>query len=178
MTPKKRLSRDDWVQEAIALGAEVGFDKIAVDALAPRLGATRGSFYWHFTDRADLIDAVLAQWEQVATASTIDVLGRLEPGVAFDGLIQAAFGATAAEDAAEWRLIGAVEDPQIGPVVARVHRQRLAFIEELLRRRGAAQDDAAEQARLAYAAYLGFLVLRQFEPAGPNLGGAVRRILG
>lgn len=160
------------------MGAEVGFDKIAVDALAPRLGATRGSFYWHFTDRAELIDAVLQHWEQAATASAIGALDGLEPEAALDGLIQTAFGATAAEDAAEWRLISAAEDPQIGPVVARVHRQRMGFMEELLRQRGLAAEEAAERARLAYAAYLGSLVLQQFDPSGPDLGGAVRRILG
>ncbi|MCE1174069.1 MAG: TetR/AcrR family transcriptional regulator [Propionibacteriales bacterium] len=177
MASKKRLTRDDWVQAAIALGTEVGFDKIAVDALAPRLGATRGSFYWHFTDRAELIAAVLDHWEQVATASTIDALNDLEPTAALDALIAAAFGATAEEDAAEWRLISAADDPQIGPVVARVHRQRLAFNEQLLLRLGASAEDAAQTARVAYAAYLGSLALRQLDPDGPNLGPAMGRLL-
>ncbi len=177
MASKKRLTREDWVQAAIVLGTEVGFDKIAVDALAPRLGATRGSFYWHFADRAELIDAVLDHWEQAATASTIDALNDLEPAAALDALIQAAFGATAEEDAAEWRLISAVDDPQIGPVVARVHRQRLAFNEHLMLRLGATAEDAEQTARLAYAAYLGSLALRQFDPEGPNLGSAVARLL-
>lgn len=176
MASKKRLTREDWVQAAITLGAEVGFDKIAVDALAPRLGATRGSFYWHFTDRAELIDAVLAHWEQVATAGTIDALADLPPEAAMEQLIGAAFGATAEEDAAEWRLISALDDPQIGPVVARVHRRRMAFIEELLRQGGAEDAVASERARLAYAAYLGSLVLRQFDPDGPNLGPGLGRL--
>jgi AcrR family transcriptional regulator len=178
MAPKRRLTRDDWIEAAIALGTEVGFDKIAVDALAPRLGATRGSFYWHFADRAALIDAVLERWEQVATAGTINALEGLSPTAALDALIDAAFGATAEEDAAEWRLISAVDDPQIGPVVARVHRRRLEFNEQLLLRLGIGAAEAAESARVAYAAYLGSLVLRHFDPRGPNLGRRVRRLLG
>jgi AcrR family transcriptional regulator len=177
MAAKRRLTRDDWVQAAIVLGTEVGFDKIAVDALAPRLGATRGSFYWHFADRAELIDAVLDYWEKAVTVDTIEALTGLEPADALEQLIGTAFGATAEEDAAEWRLMGATDDPQIGPVVARVHRQRLAFIEDLLRRSGVAAAEAEEKARLLYATYLGSLVLRKLDPDGPGLGAGLGRLL-
>lgn len=166
---KRRLSRQDWIEAAIVLGAEVGFDRIAVDALAPRLGATRGSFYWHFADRAALIDAVLEVWEQQATAAVISALDGRSAEEALEQVVAAAFGASDAEDEAEWRLIGAGDDPQIGPVVARVHRRRIEFLHELLLRRGVAVAAASERARAAYAAYLGSLALRQFEPEGPDI---------
>lgn len=38
--------------------------RVAVDRLAKELGATRGSFYWHFRDRDDLIEAALELWER------------------------------------------------------------------------------------------------------------------
>ncbi len=174
---KRRLTRQDWIQAAIALGTEVGFDRIAVDALAPRLGATRGSFYWHFTDRAALIDAVLQTWEEQATASVIAALDDRPTTDAVEQVVAAAFGASAEEDAAEWRLITAADDPQIGPVVARVHRRREEFLRELLLRRGVASAVAAERARLAYAAYLGSLALRQLDPSSPGLSAAVLRLL-
>ncbi len=162
----------------MVMGAEHGFDRIAVDALAPRLGATRGSFYWHFTDRADLVQAVLEEWERVATQDAIQRLEEASPDEALAGLIAVAFGATEVQDRAEWRLIAMSDDPQIGPVVARVHQRRLAFIEELLIRSGTAAAEAAERARLAYVAYLGWLALRQIEPDGPNLGPALLRLIG
>ncbi len=174
---KRRLTRQDWIEAAMAMGAEHGFDRIAVDALAPRLGATRGSFYWHFTDRADLVQAVLEEWEQVATQDAIQRLEGASPDEALAGLIAVAFGATEVQDRAEWRLIALSDDPQIGPVVARVHQRRLAFIEELLIRGGVAATAAAERARLAYVAYLGWLALRQIEPDGPNLGPALLRLI-
>lgn len=176
-TPKKRLSRQDWIDAAIVMGAELGFDKIAVEVLAPRLGATRGSFYWHFTDRADLIGAVLAEWERLATAQIIEHLDQLPPDEALTKLIGAAFGADAFQDGAEWRLITAADDPLIGPSVARVHRLRLEFIEKLLAGTGMSTLDASERARVAYVAYLGSLALRQLEPDGPSPGPALLRLL-
>ena len=36
---------------------------VAVEPLAVRLGATKGSFYWHFANRDALLQAALDLWE-------------------------------------------------------------------------------------------------------------------
>jgi AcrR family transcriptional regulator len=43
-----------------------------VDALAKKLGVTRGGFYWHFDDRGALLDAMLDSWEQMAVDNAIE----------------------------------------------------------------------------------------------------------
>ena len=40
-----------------------GPDAVRVEPLARALGVTKGSFYWHFGDRADLLEALLVEWE-------------------------------------------------------------------------------------------------------------------
>ncbi len=35
----------------------------AIELLAKKLQVTKGSFYWHFKDRRDLVDAVLEEWK-------------------------------------------------------------------------------------------------------------------
>src|SRR5688572_29530985 len=60
---RRRLRRDDWIRGAIAQLQRGGIDAVRVAALAPRLGVTRGSFYWHFADRAALLEALLEDWE-------------------------------------------------------------------------------------------------------------------
>jgi AcrR family transcriptional regulator len=44
-----------------------GIDHVRVDALAGHLGVTRGSFYWHFRDRQDLLRQVLQAWSEDST---------------------------------------------------------------------------------------------------------------
>jgi AcrR family transcriptional regulator len=58
-----RLTRDDWLDEAFKAVVEGGFDNVKVLSLAEKLKVTRGSFYWHFTDHADLINSLLLRWK-------------------------------------------------------------------------------------------------------------------
>src|SRR5262245_28278931 len=58
------LQRDDWVRAARRRLAASGVEAVRVEALARDLGATKGSFYWHFKDRPDLLAAVLREWEE------------------------------------------------------------------------------------------------------------------
>ncbi len=58
-----RLNREDWLDAAFKAVVEGGFDKARVLLIADALGVTRGSFYWHFTDHAELLTALLARWK-------------------------------------------------------------------------------------------------------------------
>lgn len=59
----KRKSREDWIAAARKVLVKSGVDSVKVDRLANDLRATRGSFYWHFTDRDELLNALLHDWE-------------------------------------------------------------------------------------------------------------------
>lgn len=56
------LGREDWTQAAWEMLGKGSLDQVRVDALARRMKVTRGSFYWHFRDRDDLIEAILERW--------------------------------------------------------------------------------------------------------------------
>jgi AcrR family transcriptional regulator len=47
-----RLSVDDWIRGGFAILAEEGIKALKIERLCRRLGVTKGSFYWHFTDFA------------------------------------------------------------------------------------------------------------------------------
>ncbi|UUX94005.1 TetR/AcrR family transcriptional regulator [Aquabacterium sp. J223] len=70
--PRAPLTPQDWVDAALDLMVDHGIDAVRVDVLAKRIGVTRGSFYWHFRDRDDLLAAVLRHWQQVTTDRLID----------------------------------------------------------------------------------------------------------
>ena len=59
------FSADDWVDAAYRRFNEGGLAAVRVEAVARDLGATKGSFYWHFTDRGALVDDVLTRWEEL-----------------------------------------------------------------------------------------------------------------
>lgn len=54
----------DWLKTALARFADHGLDAVRVEVLARDLGVSKGSFYWHFHDRQDLLDKMLSLWEE------------------------------------------------------------------------------------------------------------------
>ena len=63
--PMPRYDRERWLEAALNALAEEGGARLRVDALAKRLGVTKGSFYHHFLSRDDFISAVADYWAQV-----------------------------------------------------------------------------------------------------------------
>jgi len=59
---KKSLSTEDWEEAALDVIAHQGISQVAVEPLAKLLGVTKGSFYWHFSNRLDLLKAALKRW--------------------------------------------------------------------------------------------------------------------
>lgn len=62
--PRTQLDRNDWIEAAIEVLAEQGIAGLRVEVLAKNFGVTKGSFYWHFKDRQDLLSAVLQVWKE------------------------------------------------------------------------------------------------------------------
>jgi len=57
------LQPSDWIQAALVRLAKYGLDDVRVELLARDLGVSKGSFYWHFRDRNDLREKMLALWQ-------------------------------------------------------------------------------------------------------------------
>jgi AcrR family transcriptional regulator len=69
------LSASDWVRGAARRLAADGVDAVRIEPLATDLGVSKGSFYWHFTHRDALLDAVLEHWQHAGVA---DVVAQVE----------------------------------------------------------------------------------------------------
>ena len=163
-----RLSREDWVQAAIVAVADAGVDGIAVEPLAARMGTTKGSFYWHFADRAELVAAVLDEWERLATQAIIDELAQVDdPRERLARLLAVVFRDDM-ENRFELAAHAASAHPQFGPVLARVTAARLAFLARIFDDLGLTPARARDRARITYAAYLGHLQLAVLDPTGPS----------
>jgi AcrR family transcriptional regulator len=60
--PSTRLSVEDWLQAGYTLLAEQGVRALKVESLCKQVGATRGSFYWHFEDMDGYRAALVESW--------------------------------------------------------------------------------------------------------------------
>ena len=177
MPPRKRLTGQDWVDAAYGALAEGGVAAVAVEPLAARLGATKGSFYWHFDGRDALLTAVLAQWERVETEAVI-ALGDAEPDrlARMRALLTIALRPPGAS--VELALQPSAGHPLVGPVLARVTRRRLDYLGAVFRDLGFGRDEATRRSVLAYTAYLGHTQLGHATPdLLPDLPGYVDGIV-
>ena len=76
-TPKQpSLSRNEWIEAAFATLRDRGEDAVQITKLAKQLGVTRGSFYWHFNSRAELMAALLTEWQHRNTGVMINALAK------------------------------------------------------------------------------------------------------
>ena len=66
----RQLTRDDWLKAALNL-CVTGIDNVKVAPLATELGVTTGSFYWHFKNRQELLEALLNYWEREMTDTAL-----------------------------------------------------------------------------------------------------------
>src|SRR5690348_13217440 len=73
------LTPDTWIAAATDVLVDEGIDHVRVDVLANQLGVTRGSFYWHFRDREDLLRRVLQAWHARATDQLTQRLEQASP---------------------------------------------------------------------------------------------------
>ena len=156
MSIREKLTADDWVAAASRIVARDGLERLAVEPLAAEMGTTKGSFYWHFSNRAALIDAVLELWEREATRQVMSVLEARPEQDRLPALVRVMFTQPVWEPL-EWRILSTVDHPQVGPVVGRVEEARIAYVVGLLQDRGLTVARAEARARLLYAAYLGHL---------------------
>jgi len=177
------LAAADWERAALAALAEGGLRAVAVEPLARRLGVTKGSFYWHFRDRAALLAAALARWEREETESVIADAAALDhPGERLRRVFERAFPERPPRRPS---LLLAVSDAAAHPPVARslrrVARRRLAYLETCYRELGLPAGAARHRALLAYAAYLGTLRLareaRDRLPRGAAFAAFRRHVL-
>ena len=175
-TGRRLLTREDWIRAARAVVAEHGVAGVSVDRLARTLGVTRGSFYWHFRNRRQLIDAVLEVWEQEYTTDLLpeaeavdDPLERLR--LVFHDVYELP------ADQIEVTLHSAADDPLVAPTLARVIRTRLALLRRIFTELGLSDEEAADRAWLAYALYTGHHVLGRNEEIRTDRPAQLNRIV-
>jgi len=168
------LQPQDWVRAASARLAQDGIEAVRVEVLARDLGVSKGSFYWHFRDREEMLSALLTQWEEQETA-WLNAGGGSDCSAAARWAVFVERGAAAARSRFEAALHGwARHDARVATRVAAIENRRRAFIAEVLEDVGFPRDGAESWAEIALLLYLGWLDRStrdaEFNVSGPGLG--------
>jgi AcrR family transcriptional regulator len=148
------LQPSDWIRAGIARLASDGIESVRVELLARDLRVSKGSFYWHFRDREDLLSRILGHWETGER-------DRLEPS-----------GRTAAsrwawfveQNSTEERVrlelairAWARKDEKVADCVAAADREKTRFIADVLREIGFENAASESWAELVLLVWLGWL---------------------
>jgi AcrR family transcriptional regulator len=145
------IGREEWIGAATAALSQGGLDAVRVEAQARALGVTKGSFYWHFRDRAALLEAVLERWE-VAARRLLAAAGALStPQQRVSALFRGLTGPIAGLPDAELHA-WARRERSVAERVAEVERERVVFLKDQLTQLGVVVHDAHRRAEAAYLA--------------------------
>jgi AcrR family transcriptional regulator len=173
---RRRLGPQDWAAAALEALAGGGIGAIAVEPLAERLGTTKGSFYYHFANREELLRAALQLWEQqhtVAVNAAVDAVSD-DPRRQLRELVKRAVG-MAERDPIGLALLANADHPIVAPVLERVTGLRLDYLTGLFERLGQPRAAARRRALLTYSAYLGHAQLAHASPGLLPHSPATRR---
>jgi AcrR family transcriptional regulator len=75
------LSREKWLELAVDTLSIKSKSKFSLDSLIKSMPVTKGSFYWHFKDRAEFLFALVDYWGRHDTKIAIKALEALPKAV-------------------------------------------------------------------------------------------------
>lgn len=168
---RKNLTRGNWIEAAQSSLIASGIASVKIEPLAKELGATRGSFYWHFTDHAELLSELIACWIEQNTRPFRQVLDsdddqplvqilryaevwlyeKFDP--AFDAAVR------------DWARISETVDES----VRRVDDERLAILIDIFQRLGYEDREALVRARTFYYHQVGYYALKVIQPSAERM---------
>jgi AcrR family transcriptional regulator len=151
-------NRARWLEAGFAALREGGNEALRIDALARRVGLTKGSFYHHFGGREGYLEALLDRWEESSTRRVIRLTEQSGPTLAKLEQLHAL------TDALDHRLEVALRglgdtDERVRVCLARVDEARIAYLTQLAEALGQPAQEARFLAELGYLAYVGAQLL-------------------
>lgn len=152
------LERVDWIEAALTRLRSGGIDNVRIEALARDLKVTKGSFYWHFKTREELLDALIEHWEKSATGNAIRAVEEAG-GTPVERLRHMSkitiqnFGNFLPLELAlrDWGR----REPKVWQAIKRIDKQRIDFTRELFEEIHGDTEQAEVSAWMFYSLFLG-----------------------
>lgn len=161
--PRSQLDRASWIAAATEVLADEGIAGLRVEVLAKRLKVTKGSFYWHFQDRRDLLMALLSQWKDGRLRDIVKQT-RAQPGRELEQIYHVIDVYSASKSRRGILIELAVRDwarrdAEAEAIVAEVDDVRLRCARELFLACGVPMEEASSRCMLLYAYVFGISLM-------------------
>lgn len=169
---RTNLERQDWIRAAYTVFTHEGVERVRVLTLAEQLGITRGSFYWHFKNRDELLQALIEVWQQKNTG---ELLAACASSDDFTDRMLAIADCWTNENLFDPALDTAMRnwgnhDPPIGQLVHEEDEKRLRAFQRMFEQHGCTHTEAMIRARVFYFTQVGYYALE----LGENLAQRLR----
>jgi AcrR family transcriptional regulator len=161
------LQKQDWVIAARRLLIRRGIANVKVEPLAQAMSVTTGSFYWHFTRRQELHDALLKDWYDTNTAPLYQAVRNAGSDPRRQYL--AFFGVWVLERDFDPRYDQAIRDwartsKRVADLLREVDDARIRLLLEIFENFGYSGLQAEMRARVTYYHQVGYYAMHVREP--------------
>lgn len=152
-----------WLNAAFEVLLKKGVDAVKIQPLAAQLDLSRTSFYWYFSDRKALLDALISHWDSKNTGGLVAACEAYaeSPAEAMLNVISAFL----VQDQFDARLDFAVrswslQDKRVMGRVKQADKTRLSALRQMLIKQGYKRADADVRARTIYLVQIGYISMQ------------------
>ena len=164
--PATRGSPELWLQGAKEALLQGGVEAVRIQLIAKTLNQSRTAFYWHFSDREQLLDALLAEWREKNTGNLIqrttayaESLAEAVLNVCDCWFDQDLFDSRFEFAIRSW----ALQSDRILAEVQAADTARIAALTAMFERHGLTPHAAAVRARAVYLVQIGYISMQTKE---------------
>lgn len=154
------LQPSDWISAGFAQLAREGIESVRIEVLARELGVSKGSFYWHFRDRDQLLMQMLDQWEKIEgewlSAEEAGESERPSAAVRWARFVERSIEPERIREEIAVRSWGR-KDERVALRVADVEKRKTRVIANVLADVGFAREAADSWSEMVLLVYLGWL---------------------
>lgn len=158
-----KVTAKQWLSEAKKALISDGINGVKVDRLSKALGVTRGGFYHHFNNRADLLDGLLEEWKikNIFLPPITESLQEKDIPSYLDAMIDLHISSRKFSPAfemaiREWGRI----DTSVQRVIDQIDAERISALTSVFILLGYEKLEAEIRARVLYLHQIGYYALR------------------
>lgn len=164
-----RATKEQWLSAGMALLIARGPDSMSVEQLCQQVGRTKGSFYHHFKNHRQFVDALVADWKQQNLQQPIKQSTGGSGRVRLSTLTALSAELDPEQEIAIRRLAG--RDDKVRATLGVVDDARINYLALLYREAGLKPRQATNAAKIQYAGFVGSQYLWP-----QDFGGHVRKL--